>query len=202
MLPRDTYIVNATALQYEGRTIRDTHTHTHALPLYLYTSQTEINIYLHGKHWLVSKKKKKKLQFDPSFPHLNRGHVLINQGLRFPNAKKFQTASNTSFRSVKNGKRIPAPRIRGMPLESICFMRRWKGDGGRGGRGGGGGVTIVGTHTVTCCAFGWPCKKDVSPCWSVSEKCAAMHDSNSTAQKASRLFLWDGFRDEVTTQLD
>lgn len=69
---------------------------------------------------------------------LHRGCVMINQALRFP-SPKFQSAENTPFRSVKNGKWLPTPRIRGMPLESICFMQRWKGEGG----GGGAGVEVV-----------------------------------------------------------
>lgn len=119
------------------------------------------NICLNGTQATQHLSKQGKKRVSLIVRTLHRGYILINQALNFP-SPKFQSSENTPFRSVKNGKRLPAPRIRGMPLESICFMRRWKGEGGGGGVGVGwrGCVTIAGTiDSVTCYAFGWTYKK-------------------------------------------
>lgn len=163
--------------------------------LYSYVAPKLKNIHLNGtqaSHTCQFFLKNRFIRVYFIIQTLHKGYILINQALHFP-GPKFQSAKNTPFRSVKNGKWLPAPKIRGMPLESICFLQRWKGEGGGGG---GGCVTIAGTlDAVTCCTFGWTYKilllKSV---WKKMHPDAQFRQHNC---RASHLFLWDGITDEI-----
>lgn len=144
------------------------HTNARALFISLYLPNGK-NIYFDGR-W-----KKKKLQFDPSFPHLHRGYVLINQALRFPNPpKKIPDCLEHIIQIREKRKTDPCTKNSRNAIRINLFYaevkRRWW-EGRRN--------NCWNTHSHMLC-FWMTLKKDVSSCWSVSEKCAAMHNSNST----------------------